>query len=104
MASPSRMLALLRLRSSIFQTSFNPTNIRTGAKYFRARLRGPSLVKYYPRVMDLARIQREHPELEYVYAKEEQRFIDVEERKKRGKGTPKKAKDKSESRRTNRKR
>ena len=53
------------------------------------------MVKYYPRVMNFARIAREFPELDFVDAKEEQRLIDVDERKKRGKGTPKKAKNAS---------
>src|ERR1700722_2405722 len=96
MASPSRLAALNRLRCSIFQTSYNPTGLRTGAKYLSARRRGPSLIKYYPQKLDLARIMREFPELEFVEPKEEQRLVDIEERRKRGKGTPRKAKDKSD--------
>jgi small subunit ribosomal protein S33 len=96
MATPSRLAALNRIRCSIFQTSYNPTGLRTGAKYLSARLRGPSLVKYYPHKLDLARVMREFPELEFVDAKEEQRVIDVSERRKRGKGAPKKSKAKGE--------
>jgi hypothetical protein len=94
MAAPSRLAALNRLRSTIFQTSYNPTGIRTGAKYLKARLRGPSLVKYYPRKLDFASIAREFPELEFSDPKEDQRLMDLEERKRRGKGAPKKAKNK----------
>ncbi|TFK65340.1 hypothetical protein BDN72DRAFT_871842 [Pluteus cervinus] len=103
-ALPSRLAALTRLRCSIFQTSYNPAGIRTGAKYLRARLRGPSVVKYYPQELNLAEIARKYPELEIVDEIEEQRLIDVEEKKKRGKGAPKKAKTKADSRRINRKR
>ncbi|KZV90813.1 hypothetical protein EXIGLDRAFT_561781, partial [Exidia glandulosa HHB12029] len=45
----SRMQQMLRLRSNIFQTSYNPTHVRTGAKYLKARLRGPSMIQYYPK-------------------------------------------------------
>ncbi|KAH9017664.1 hypothetical protein EDB84DRAFT_680629 [Lactarius hengduanensis] len=46
--APSRLAALARLRSVIFQTSYNPTSQRTGAKYLKRRLRGPSMMDYYP--------------------------------------------------------
>ncbi|RDB19315.1 Mitochondrial 37S ribosomal protein S27 [Hypsizygus marmoreus] len=101
---PSRLAALTRLRCSIFQTSYNPTGVRTGAKYLRARLRGPSMLKYYPPEINLAQIARKYPELEIVDEVEEQRLQDVEDRKKRGKGAPKKAKTKADSRRNQRKR
>lgn len=91
---PSRLAALTRLRCQIFQTSYNPTGIRTGAKYLRQRLRGPSMVEYYPRELNFAKIARKYPILELVNEAEEQRLLDVEERKKRGKGAPKKAKSK----------
>jgi len=102
--NPSRLAALNRLRCSIFQTSYNPTGQRTGAKYLRARLRGPSMIKYYPEKMDFARIIRENPELELVNHVERQRLADVADRKKRGKGAPKKAKRAEDSRRGQKKR
>ncbi|KAG5637913.1 hypothetical protein H0H81_002674 [Sphagnurus paluster] len=91
---PSRLTALTRLRCSIFQTSYNPTSVRTGAKYLRARLRGPSMVKYYPAVINISQLARQYPSLELVNEDEEQRLQDIEDRKKRGKGAPKKAKTK----------
>ena len=91
---PSRLAALTRLRCSIFGTSYNPTSIRTGAKYFRARLRGPSMVKYYPPEIRISSLARQYPELELVDEDEEQRLQDVEDKKRRGKGPPKKAKTK----------
>ncbi|KAM6500965.1 Mitochondrial ribosomal subunit S27 domain containing protein [Amanita muscaria] len=103
-ALPSRLTALNRLRCAIFQTSYNPTGIRTGAKYLRKRLRGPSMVRYYPQEINLSQIARQYPELELVNEIEEQRLQDVEDRKKRGKGAPKKAKTKDESRRTSKRR
>ncbi|KAK7031358.1 mitochondrial 37S ribosomal protein S27 [Favolaschia claudopus] len=103
-ALSSRLKALTRLRCEIFQTSYNPQNLRTGAKYLRKHLRGPSMVKYYPEVLNLSAIAREFPKMGIVDPKEAQRLADVEDRKRRGKGTPKKAKTKADSRRTAKKR
>jgi len=92
--APSRLAALVKTRCTVFQTSYNPTSVRTGAKYLRARLRGPSMVNYYPPTLSLASIIREFPEMGLVDAAEQQRLQDIEDRKKRGKGAPKKAKSK----------
>ncbi|CAA7257328.1 unnamed protein product [Cyclocybe aegerita] len=102
--APSRLAALTKLRCSIFQTSYNPKSLRTGAKYLRARLRGPSMVAYYPDEFNIPQIIRRYPELEMVDEDEQERLQDVRERKQRGKGAPKKAKTKEDSRRTHKKR
>ncbi|KAF7370827.1 Mitochondrial 37S ribosomal protein S27 [Mycena sanguinolenta] len=99
-ALSSRLKALTRLQCEIFQTSYNPQNLRTGAKYLRKHLRGPAMVKYYPEVVNVAAIAREFPKMGLVDPKEAQRLADVEDRKRRGKGAPKKAKNKEDSRRT----
>jgi len=101
---PSRLAALKQLRCSLFQTSYNPKNLRTGAKYFRARLRGPSMLSYYPQSFDISHIARRYPDLEIVNDDEEERLQDVLERRRRGKGPPKKAKSKEDSRRLGKKR
>ncbi|RXW19202.1 hypothetical protein EST38_g6646 [Candolleomyces aberdarensis] len=103
-ASTSRLTSLLKLRSSVFQTIWNPTGIRTGAKYLRSNLRGPAMVNYYPTTINLSQIIRRNPELEMVDEDEQQRFEDVAYRRKRGKGAPKKAKTKADSRRLGKKR
>lgn len=92
--APSRLAALIKTRCTVFQTSYNPTSARTGAKYLRARLRGPSMMNYYPPTLSFASIIREFPEMELVDVAEQQRLQDIEDRKKRGKGAPKKAKSK----------
>ncbi|THH21459.1 hypothetical protein EW146_g102 [Bondarzewia mesenterica] len=102
--APSRLAALTRLRCSIFQASYNPTSQRTGAKYLRRRLQGPSMMQYYPQQVSFAALNHENPGWNLVDPVEQQRFQDVEDRKIRGKGAPKKAKNKGESRRANRKR
>src|SRR5882762_7272885 len=91
---PSLINAIHKLRCSIFQTSYNPTSVRTGAKYLRARLRGPSMVKYYPEEISISKLMKEFPMLEMVNPVEEQRLQDIMDRKARGKGAPKKAKSK----------
>ncbi|KAH7905476.1 mitochondrial ribosomal subunit S27-domain-containing protein [Hygrophoropsis aurantiaca] len=101
---PAKIASLIKTRCAIFQTAYNPTSARTGAKYLRARLRGPSMVKYYPPEVDIAAIVRQWPELELINYAEETRLQDVEDKKKRGKGAPKKTKRKEDSRRSNRKR
>lgn len=40
--------AMSNTGASIFQTSYNPTNVRTGLKYLRKNLLGPAMVQYYP--------------------------------------------------------
>ena len=93
---PMRLAALTQARCSIFQTAYNPTSARTGAKYLRARLRGPSMIKYYPPEANIAQIIKQWPELEMRNYAEEERLREVEDKKKRGKGAPKKAKEKGE--------
>ncbi|KAF4616328.1 hypothetical protein D9613_008639 [Agrocybe pediades] len=101
---PSRLRALTQLRCSIFQTSYNPESLRTGAKYLRARLRGPSMVGYYPATFNIPEIIRKYPELEMVDDEEQERLQDVIDRRRRGKGAPKKAKSKADSRRLQKRR
>jgi hypothetical protein len=93
-ATGKRLATLNQVRATLFQTAFNPTNVRTGAKYLRRRLRGPAMVAYYPPKLDLADIVKRYPSLEMVNEDEQTRFEDIEFKKKRGKGAPKKAKSK----------
>jgi small subunit ribosomal protein S33 len=90
--APTRLAALARLRSTIFQTTYNPTSQRTGAKYLKRRLRGPSMIEYYPNQLSIASLNKEFPGLDLVDEYEAQRLQDVVDKKKRGKGAPKKAK------------
>ena len=94
---PPRLLrSLERLRCSIFQTMYNPESKRTGAKYLKARLRGPSMVEYYPeRYPSIGDLNRTYPGWNLVDIHEVRRNISIQEHKDRGKGAPKKAKDES---------
>ncbi|TFK45529.1 hypothetical protein OE88DRAFT_1669120 [Heliocybe sulcata] len=104
--APSALAALTRVRCQIFQTAYNPASIRTGAKYLRKRLRGPSMMKYYPpyEQLSLAKLMKQYPEWDVVDEDEQIRLRDLDQRKKRGKGAPKKAKSMEDSRRSKRKR
>ncbi|KZT74073.1 hypothetical protein DAEQUDRAFT_682868 [Daedalea quercina L-15889] len=103
--SPSRLAALTRLRCAIFQTSYNPTSVRTGAKYLRARLRGPSMVQYYPPELTVKEFNRmSGREFEIPDLKEMRRLNNIEDLKARGKGAPKKARSAAEGRRNQRRR
>ena len=93
---PSRLASLTKLRCAIFQTSYNPSSIRTGAKYLKRRLRGPSMISYYPDEFNINKIIKDYPELEMVNDDEEERLVDVAERRRRGKGAPRKAKTEGE--------
>ncbi|EIM82328.1 uncharacterized protein STEHIDRAFT_124492 [Stereum hirsutum FP-91666 SS1] len=103
-ALPSRLAALTRLRSQVFQTSYNPSSMRTGAKYLKRRLRGPSMLEYYPEQPDIAALIRQFPDEGLRNTAEETRLQDIIDKKARGKGTPKKAKTKADSRRSAKKR
>jgi small subunit ribosomal protein S33 len=93
--APARLAALKQLQCAIFQTAYNPKSIRTGAKYLRARLRGPSMVKYYPPMWNVAQFRKTKLGAELMVDEaEEERVQDVEEKKARGKGAPTKAKSK----------
>jgi len=87
------LFSLLQTRAQIFQTAFNPTSIRTGAKYLRRRIRGPSMLAYYPPKLDISKAIRMYPDLELVDDDEQTRLEDTEYRRKRGKGPPKKQKE-----------
>ena len=50
------------------------------------------MVSYYPEEFNINKIIKAYPELEMVDEDEEERLADVLERRKRGKGAPKKAK------------
>lgn len=52
------------------------------------------MVKYYPKEFNLVQIAKQYPDLELGDLDEEQRFEDIARRKARGKGAPKKAKNK----------
>ncbi|KAF8245805.1 hypothetical protein K440DRAFT_645622 [Wilcoxina mikolae CBS 423.85] len=93
----TRLLQLRELSANIFNTTFNPTGVRTGNKVLRQRLKGQALLDYYPpRVATIKDMRKLWPGLDFVDEDEEQRVISVERAKIRGKGAPKKIRVKPE--------
>lgn len=112
----ARMQALLKLRAAVFNTTYNPSSLRTGSKVLKARLVGPTMLRYYgERMSGWAGLNRAVPGLDLPDLAEEtrsgslsppcslcpaltgprnnvSRLIDLETRRKRGKTTPKKGK------------
>ncbi|KZO92330.1 hypothetical protein CALVIDRAFT_530156 [Calocera viscosa TUFC12733] len=92
----TKLQQLTKLQCALFETSYNPTSARTGAKYLRARLRGPAMVRYYPQRIPIQLVRAVAWDMNIVDSREEQRVDDVVDLKKRGKGAPKKKKEKAE--------
>ncbi|KAH0612230.1 uncharacterized protein LAJ45_06529 [Morchella importuna] len=93
-----RLLELAKVSCRIFSTTFNPTNARTGNKVLRQRLKGPTLLEYYPRrIATFKDLKRHFPMMEFYDHEEAQRLQDLEAKKARGKGAPKKIRTKEEA-------
>ena len=80
--SPARILtavAMRKLTAKIFNTTFNPTGIRTGNKILRQRLKGPALAEYYPpRKVTIKDMRKLWPDMDFIDEDEEQRVANVE--------------------------
>lgn len=90
--APAKSLAALQaLRCKVFGTTYNPTGVRTGAKYLRQSLVGAAMLKYYPPQLNLKSIREAVPAMgRMTFPEEIQRLADVERKKMLGKGPPKK--------------
>ena len=76
--STTLLQTLRQTQSRIFNTIYNPTQARTGAKILRQRLKGPSLAAYYPRrVATFKDLERHYPEYEMLDEFEEERVESV---------------------------
>ncbi|PLW17723.1 hypothetical protein PCANC_06918 [Puccinia coronata f. sp. avenae] len=101
-----RLQALAKAQSTVFQTPYNPSNLRTGDKYLTKKLKGPILQAYYPPIRPVNFKQLNQifvrtakangvtgRDLEYWKLpdlREEKRLERVAYNRKRGKGPPKK--------------
>lgn len=91
--SPLTLPPHQQLQSTLFSTTFNPSNARLGNKVLRQRLKGPTLAAYYPRKSATVEdIQKEFAKLDLVTwnEEEEDRLEGLQIAKLRGKGAPKK--------------
>ncbi|MCJ1483083.1 mitochondral 37S ribosomal protein S27 [Schaereria dolodes] len=94
----SRVLDLMKVQCRIFSTTYNPERIRTGNKILRQRLKGPTLVDYYPRrTATIKDLRKAYPDFETWDDDEEERLDAVELAQTRNKGAPKKKKTAEES-------
>ncbi|KAF2219675.1 mitochondrial ribosomal subunit S27-domain-containing protein [Elsinoe ampelina] len=90
-----RLLTLLRTQCTIFNTTFNPSRLRTGNKILRQRLRGPAMAAYYPRrIATIKDLAKAYPDYEVIDEDEDDRLENVQITKSRGKGPPKKKRTK----------
>ena len=72
--TPARLAVLTELRTQIFGTTYNPLSLRTGSKVLKARLRGPSMMRYYgERMSGVAAMNNAVPGLELVDVAEQTR-------------------------------
>jgi small subunit ribosomal protein S33 len=114
MRPPSTILrSLAEVQAKVFQTTpprplGEPSSVRTGAKFLRKRLVGPSMLKYYPPTLSIKTVNSfltapgmplhrktwQAPDgtkrRGLIHSKELQRLEDVERKKAIGKGPPKK--------------
>ncbi|KAK6000087.1 hypothetical protein QM012_004075 [Aureobasidium pullulans] len=91
-------LRLMETQCAIFNTTYNPSALRTGNSVLRQRLRGPAMAAYYPRrVARFADLQKAYSGFETYDDFEEDRVEHVQISKSRGKGAPKKKRTAAES-------
>ncbi|WFD29738.1 mitochondral 37S ribosomal protein S27 [Malassezia sp. CBS 17886] len=85
------LAALNALRCKVFGNTYNPENLRSGAKYLRKPLVGAAMLQYYPPVLNLKSVTAAVPSIGPLVAPaEKQRLADVARKKMLGKGPPKK--------------
>ena len=88
---PKSLAALDALRCQVFGTTYNPNNVRMGAKYLKKSLVGDSMLKYYPPQFKLSSFFGQDPAFaKLIHPTETQRWLDVERKRAIGKGPPKK--------------
>ncbi|KAK3397270.1 mitochondrial ribosomal subunit S27-domain-containing protein [Sordaria brevicollis] len=93
LGSTSQLTGRTQARCELFSTTFNPEGIRTGNKILRQRLKGPSLVAYYPRKnVGIRELQKEFAPLglEVDDEVDEDRLEHLAALRARDKGAPKK--------------
>ncbi|KAK9457140.1 Mitochondral 37S ribosomal protein S27 [Dipodascopsis uninucleata] len=92
--SPSlkRLFKLYESSCKIFDTVWNPENVRTGNKILRRKLKGPAVIKYYPATpsVKLKDITKEFPMFYFRDMDREPVNMMNEVRRRRGKGPPRK--------------
>ncbi|KAF1998937.1 hypothetical protein P154DRAFT_621406 [Amniculicola lignicola CBS 123094] len=94
----SRIVELMKLQSSIFRTTHNPSGLRIGTAILASRLKGSSVASYYPpRIGTTKQLRALYPDWAVIDDKEEDWVESLNIAKSRGKGAPKKKRTAAES-------
>ena len=68
-----------QVQCRIYSTAYNPERLRTGNKILRQRLKGPSILEYYPRrVVTFKDLKKAYPDYEMWDEAEEDRLEGLE--------------------------
>lgn len=102
MASPARLAEVAAAAARVFGTVQNPLNVRTGAKFLKRTLKGPIQSEYYvpndvPLIYDIRKTFEEKYRPAMKDASDQHHLMMNAQRKKRGKGKPKKKSEKVET-------
>ncbi|AOW05451.1 YALIA101S05e15368g1_1 [Yarrowia lipolytica] len=93
--SKERLTSLAKLTAQVFNRSYNPENLRRGTKALRAPLIGEQIKSYYPTSdFSMKSLREAMPQFGFADYTEWYRLTNVVQRKKRGKGAPKKLTEK----------
>ncbi|KAH8724785.1 mitochondrial ribosomal subunit S27-domain-containing protein [Phaeosphaeriaceae sp. PMI808] len=103
MAVPrQRILDLMRVQCSVFNTTYNPQRLRLGSRILHQRLKGPQVASYYPpRIGTISQLRSLYPKNEILDEEEEDWLEHLNVARSRGKGTPKKKRTAAESKKFN---
>ncbi|ODQ77411.1 hypothetical protein BABINDRAFT_169274 [Babjeviella inositovora NRRL Y-12698] len=90
-----RLAQLIKLSCGVFNEVYNPTQIRTGAKYLKRKLKGHVTGSYYtpnsfPSVYDLKKHFPKEIQHRFITNEDKYKLHMTLARKRRGKGKPKK--------------
>ncbi|KAK9380424.1 mitochondrial 37S ribosomal protein mS33 [Kockiozyma suomiensis] len=71
--SASRMRQLMKTSCAVFETFYNPFNIRTGNKVLRKKFAGPTVASYYPQKppVSMQTIRKAFPMFEFPLPEDE---------------------------------
>ncbi|CBY00929.1 hypothetical protein IAQ61_011833 [Plenodomus lingam] len=103
MAVPrQRILDIMRVQCSVFNTTYNPERLRVGSRILHQRLKGPSVASYYPpRIGTISQLRSLYGEHQLIDEDEEDWLEHLNVAKSRGKGAPKKKRTAAESKKFN---
>ncbi|KAF1974540.1 hypothetical protein BU23DRAFT_531518 [Bimuria novae-zelandiae CBS 107.79] len=101
----SRVLELMKLQTTLFRTTYNPSCHRLGSRILHQRLKGASVASYYPpRIGTISQLRKLYPDYGVMDEDEEDWLEHLNVARSRGKAPPKKKRTAAESKKFNKKR